>query len=106
MKIDEIYGNLTLVQNASGSQNVLNSRAETSQSQDVGKSTEQDTMVEISDISVALNSVKEALDKDDPERVAKVQALKETILQGKYEVSSDSIADKILKESLPSLVED
>jgi len=106
MKIDEIYRNLTLVQNAPGSQNVLQPRAEASQSQNVGKSTDQDAKVEISDTSVTLSNIKEAVNKDDPERVAKVQALKEAIVQGKYEVNSESIADKILKDSLPSLVED
>jgi len=106
MKIDEIYRNLTIVQNSPGSQNVQQARSEIANSQGVRKPTDQDAKVEISDVSIALNTVKEILDKEDPERVAKVQALKEAIIQGKYEVNAESIADKMLKDSLANLVED
>ena len=106
MKIDDIYRNLSIVQNPATSQGVQQMRPETAQAQNVQTDKNQDTKVEISDISVAFNKVKEALGKEDPERVAKVQALREAIVQGKYKVDSGSIADKILKDSLPGLVED
>ena len=105
MKIDEIYRNLTMVQNSTPSQSVQQGRSEVSHSQGVEKSGGQDAKVEISDVSMALKSVKEILDKDDPDRVAKVQALKEAIVQGRYHVSGESIADKILKDSLASLLQ-
>ncbi|RLB33502.1 MAG: hypothetical protein DRH12_18315, partial [Deltaproteobacteria bacterium] len=51
-------------------------------------------------------TVKEVMDKDDPERVAKVRAVKEAIQQGTYAVDSGSVAEKILKDALSILVED
>ncbi|MBW2022983.1 MAG: flagellar biosynthesis anti-sigma factor FlgM [Deltaproteobacteria bacterium] len=85
---------------------IENGSKESSIVNDVQENKEQDAKVEISDISIALDSVKEVMDKIDPERVAKVQAIKEAIVQGTYKVDSGAIADKILKDSLPNLVED
>ncbi len=106
MKIDEIYRNLSVVQNSPGSQGVQQANPESSQAHNVNKNADQDAKVEISDISIAFNNVKEALDRENPERTAKVQALKEAITQGNYKVDSGAVADKILKDSLPNLVED
>ena len=85
---------------------IENGSKESSIVNDVQENKEQDAKVEISDISIAFDSVKEVMDKIDPERVAKVQAIKEAIVQGTYKVDSGAIADKILKDSLPNLVED
>ena len=85
---------------------IENGGKESSIVNDLQENKEQDAKVEISDISIALDSVKEVMDKIDPERVAKVQAIKEAIVQGTYKVDSGAIADKILKDSLPNLVED
>jgi len=85
---------------------IENGGKESSIVNDVQENKEQDAKVEISDISIAFDSVKEVMDKIDPERVAKVQAIKEAIVQGTYKVDSGAIADKILKDSLPNLVED
>jgi len=85
---------------------IENGSKESSIVNDVQENKEQDAKVEISDISIAFDSVKEVMDKNDPERVAKVQAIKEAIVQGTYKVDSGAIADKILKDSLPNLVED
>ncbi|RLB37295.1 MAG: flagellar biosynthesis anti-sigma factor FlgM, partial [Deltaproteobacteria bacterium] len=96
MKIDEIYRNLSLVQNSPESQNVKQSKQELTAVDQVSDQKQQDTKVEISDISMAFNTVKEVMDKDDPERVAKVRAVKEAIQQGTYAVDSGSVAEKIL----------
>ena len=85
---------------------IENGGKESSIVNDVQENKEQDAKVEISDISIAFDSVKEVMDKIDPERVAKVQAIKEAIVQGTYKVDLGAIADKILKDSLPNLVED
>lgn len=106
MKIDEIYRNLSLVQNSPESQNVKQSKQELTAVDQVSDQKQQDTKVEISDISMAFNTVKEVMDKDDPERVAKVRAVKEAIQQGTYAVDSGSVAEKILKDALSILVED
>ena len=85
---------------------IENGSKESSIVNDVQENKEQDAKVEISDILITFDSVKEVMDKIDPERVAKVQAIKEAIVQGTYKVDSGAIADKILKDSLPNLVED
>ena len=105
MKIDEIYRNLILVQNSSGSQNVQQEKSNSSSVQQMSGN-RPDARVEISDTSMAFRTIKEVMDKDDPERVAKVQALKEAITQGTYKVDSGSVAEKIMKDYLPNLVED
>ncbi|RLB86271.1 MAG: flagellar biosynthesis anti-sigma factor FlgM, partial [Deltaproteobacteria bacterium] len=105
MKIDEIYRNLSLVQNSPESQNVKQSKQELTAVDQVSDQKQQDTKVEISDISMAFKTVKEVMDKDDPERVAKVRAVKEAIQQGTYAVDSGSVAEKILKDALSILVE-
>lgn len=85
---------------------IENGGKESSIVNDLQENKEQDAKVEISDILITFDSVKEVMDKIDPERVAKVQAIKEAIVQGTYKVDSGAIADKILKDSLPNLVED
>lgn len=105
MKIDEIYRNLILVQNSSGSQNVQQEKSNSFSAQQMSGNSP-DARVEISDTSMAFRTIKEVMDKDDPERVAKVQALKEAITQGTYKVDSGSVAEKIMKDYLPNLVED
>ncbi|MBW1729633.1 MAG: flagellar biosynthesis anti-sigma factor FlgM [Deltaproteobacteria bacterium] len=106
MKIDDIYRHLSVVQGSAESTNAKNADSEKGVPQNMKVNVGQDAQVELSDISKAFNSIKEVINREDPERVAKVQTIKEALTQGRYQVDTKSVAEKILKDSLSSLVED
>ena len=106
MKIDDIYRGLNLVQDAGEPGIAKKTELPKIDSLKQPDNNNKDAKVEISAASVMFNKVRAAIEAEDPERVAKVQAIKEKIEKGLYEVNPQKIADKILQERLSKFFED
>jgi len=106
MRIDDIYKHMSVVQNSPGSKDVKESSGDNPAVRKPRETPQEDAKVELSDISLVFSTVKEILDKDDPQRAAKVNAIKEAVVRGEYKIDSRAVADKILTDSLLSLAEE
>ena len=100
MKIDDIYQQIGLINHSKGSANSKESAIK----DDVvpGSQPEQkpDTQVDLSPTSKEISKVAAVVEKDSPERTERVSEIKAKIVEGKYEVDSREVANKILKEAL------
>ena len=104
MKIDEMYHHNNII-NDSGTADAGKKVDERKKPADeLEKTGQQGTKVDLSHKSVEFSKATEAMDKVSAEREEKIIALKEKIDNGTYHVDSTEIADKILEDGLTELV--
>ena len=104
MKINEINQNSNLISNSTeaGANRQIDEHKKPVH--EAEKNGHQGTQVDISDKSVEFSKAAEMMDNVTPERAAKIDALKEEIDKGTYDVDSNKIADKILDDLLTDLI--
>ena len=51
-----------------------------------------------------LHKINETMNIPDPERVARIQFLKEQVQKGNYKVDADKVAESMLKDSIKDLL--
>ncbi len=106
MKIDDVYRGLNVVQDTGEAGIARKSELTKNSGVQQAEVTGRDAKVEISHTSVMFNKIRSAVEVEDPERVAKVQAIKEQVEKGLYEINSGKVADKILRENISDFFED
>lgn len=104
MKIDDISKQINVVPQSSESA----SRATTGRSENL-KDESHDILssgakIDLSQTSVEYSKVAEAAEKPQPERVGRVNQLKEAVMTGQYQVDSSKVAEKMLMENLSESV--
>ena len=103
MKIEEVYRDVGLV-NTHG-ESAVNKKTE-EQKEPIEKQERPDisgSQVNLSKTSVDINKVTASMDNQVPERIAKINALKQQVQEGRYHIDAAKIADKIIKESLEDI---
>ena len=100
MKIDDIYQGMNAI--GQSGESVANKKAEAQEEalQQVDKRDPSGTEVDISHASVEISKVAEMMEKEDPERVARVNEIKTKVEDGTYAVDAEKIAAKVLEDLL------
>ena len=100
MKIDDIYQGMNTI--GQSGESVANKKAEAQEEalQQVDKRDPSGTEVDISHASVEISKVAEMMEKEDPERVARVNQIKTKVEDGTYAVDAEKIAAKVLEDLL------
>ncbi len=98
MKVEDIYKHLSLIQSTGDASNTQKpqSQAEVTKKD----SSSPDAKVEISQTSITFNKVKKLVETLPPDRVEKVQRIKEQLEAGQYKVDSTKVAEKMLRDTL------
>ncbi len=104
MKVGDIYKHLSLIQSAGDATGKEKAQVER---ESVPKETvNSDAKVDISKTSITFNRVRKLVEAVPPERVEKIQRIKEQVVSGQYQVDSKKVAEKMLKESLIDFLEE
>ena len=98
MKIDDIYQGMNVIGQLGES--TANKKTETQEEspQQVEKRDPSGAEVDISRASVELSKVAEMMEKEQPERIARVNEIKTKVEDGTYAVDAAKIAAKILED--------
>ena len=103
MKIEKVYSDRGLM-NAHG-ESAVNKKTE-EQQESIKKQEKPDisgSQVNLSKTSVNISKVTASMNNQAPERIAKINALKQQVQAGTYHVEASKIADKMIKESLEDI---
>lgn len=106
MKIEEQIQNTDLL--TTGADLVTKKRAEEGNDNAIQTSEragQNSAEVTFSNTSVESAKVREAMEVESPERAAKIKELQAQIQNGTYHVSSEDVADKVLKEVMSDFIE-
>jgi negative regulator of flagellin synthesis FlgM len=98
MKIDDIYQGMNVIGQSGESAANKKTEAQEETLQQLDKRDPSGTEVEISHASVEISKVAEMMEKEQPERVARVNEIKTKVEDGTYKVDAEKIAAKILEE--------
>ena len=100
MKIDEIYKQLSLIGSSSDAASTKKSEGREGNAQDIQGVSGSGTQVELSTTSMEFSKVTAMMDGASPDRLEKVDQIREKIAAGQYEVEGTRVADKILQQTL------
>jgi len=98
MKVEDIWKQVSLIQSAGDTANTQN--AQSQEGAIKKESANPDAKVEISQASITFNKIKKLVEVLPPERVEKVQRIKEQLMSGQYEVDSKRVAENMLRDTL------
>lgn len=101
MKISDIYQKTSLIRNSETLMPHKPEAREEAASLEAADGT--GASVDLSSRSVELSRVAEHMDRDAPERAARLNEIRAKILNGTYDVESSRVADKMLKEAIRDL---
>ena len=98
MKIDDIYQGMNVI--GQSGESTANKKTETQEEspQQVEKRDPSGAEVDISPASVELSKVAEMMEREQPERIARVNEIKTKVEDGTYAVDAAKIAAKILED--------
>ena len=107
MKIDDVYQNTNIIQkhNESAVNGKAKDQQSSIQSQDMKEEKKSGTEVDLSKTSVEFNKVTKEMETIPVERTEKINEIRARINNGTYGVDSSKVAEKIIKNSLNSIIE-
>ena len=100
MKIDDIYQGMNVIGQSGESTVNKNAEVQEEAPPQVDKREPSSAEVDISRTSVELSKVAEMMEKEQPERIARVDEIKSKVENGTYAVDAEKIAAKVLEDLL------
>ncbi len=100
MKIEDVYQSISAI--GQSGESAANKKPEFQEEvpQQFDQPDPLGTEVDISDASLEISKVAEMMEKEQPERIARVNEIKTRVEEGTYAVDAEKIAAKILEDVL------